>query len=347
MDVGMTTETWAPDGQPGSIKSREEAGLMERRFLDFLELAPRSHKPRTRGLTTILEQGHSNTWIKEMLEIWGEYVDCVKFPISCISMPWRTVEERVKIYRDHKIDAAIDDPMFAIAYYQGKAEQYLRAVRDIGFTHIQIDTHFMSAPENADRARRDEERYFTLAKELGLKLEGEVGQKWEEGDKARAGGGLLNVDAIVAETKRLLAAGCEHVYLESRVIREAIGDYGEREEGARQVREIVEAVGADKVFIEITGQLPFDIRMCHRFWAVRNFGPDVNMGGGELIEEMRYIEGIRRGFTFVKGPSRSTSMLWLKSLAQSGGKAKEGWWREEDYPIDPSLVQRRAYGAKP
>lgn len=312
---------------------------MEKRFLDFLELAPRSKKPRACGLTTVLEQGHSISWVREMLEAWGGYVDCVKFPVTCISMPWRVVEEKVKLYRDFRVDVAIDDPMFAIAYYQGKASQYLRAIRDIGFTHVQIDTNFMAPKEAAQKARQDEIHFFGMARELGLKLEGEVGQKWEEGDRARAGGGLLNVEAIVAETKRLLASACDHVFLESRVIREAIGDYGEREEGTRQIRQIVEAVGSDKMFIEITGQLPFDVRMCHRFWAVRNFGPEVNMGGGELIEEMRYIEGIRRGISFVKGPSRSSSMLWFKSLIKNSGKAAEEWWKE-DYPIDPALVRK-------
>ncbi len=312
---------------------------MERRFLDFLELAPRSQKPRTRGLTTVLEQGHSTTWVRDMLEAWGEYVDYVKFPVTCVFMPWRVIEDKVKLYRDHRVNVAIDDPMFAIAYYQGKAGQYLRTVRDIGFTHIQIDTHFLGAEETIKKAHEDELRYFAMARELGLKLEGEVGQKWEEGDRARAGRGLLNVEAIITETRRLLAAGCEHVFLESRVIREAIGDYGEKEQGTRQIREIVEAVGLEKIFIEITGQLPFDVRMCHRFWAVRNFGPDVNMGGGELIEEIRYIEGVRRGITFVKGPSKSTSMLWLKSLVKNRGKTAEDWWKE-DYPIDPNLAQR-------
>ncbi|MGH8546081.1 MAG: phosphosulfolactate synthase [Gammaproteobacteria bacterium] len=317
---------------------------MERRFLEFLDLAERSQKPRSRGLTAVLEQAQSISVVRDTLDVWSEYIDCVKFPITCVSMPWRAVEERVKLYRDYKVSTAIDDPMFAIAYFQGKTESYLRTVRDLGFTNIQIDTHFMRPNQTDSRADDDERRYFALAQELGLKVEGEVGQKWEEGDRARAGHGRLNVEAIVAEARRLLAAGCVYIYLESRVLREAIGDYGERQEGAQQIRQIVEAIGLDKIFIEITGQLPFDVRMCHRFWAVRNFGPDVNMGGGELIEEMRYIEGIRRGITFVKGPSRGTSMLWLKSLAQSDGHAAEKWW-EEEYIIDPSLVKRSSHGA--
>jgi hypothetical protein len=76
-----------------------------------------------------------------------------------------------------------------------------------------------------------------------------------------------------------------------------------------QVKEIVDAVGLDKIFIEISGQHPFDTKMCHRFWAVKNFGPEVNMGGGESIDEVRFIEGIRRGMTYVIGPSKASPLL--------------------------------------
>jgi len=316
---------------------------MERLFLDFLERAERGKKPRTRGLTTIIEQGLPAPWVRDMLETWGEYVDNVKFAISLNwTMPWRKLEEKVKLYRELGVNVGIDDPTFAIAYYQGKVEQYLRTVRDVGFTHAQIDTHFVDTGQKGSRrADEDELRYIQMARELGLRVEGEVGQKWPEGDRARKKGGLLNVEAIIAEMKRLLEAGCEHVCLESRVIREVIGAYGENEEGTKQIRQIVEAVGQDSVFIEITCQLPFDTRMCHRFWAVRNFGPEVNMGGGEFIEEVRYIEGIRRGVTFVKGPSASTPMLWVKSLARNGGRVAEDWWKKEEYPIESAMVGQR------
>lgn len=314
---------------------------MEKMFLDFLDRAPRSEKPRARGFQTVSEMGYPIPWLREMLDTYAPYIDCAKFAVSpCWTIPGRMIEEKIKLYRDYHISPAIDDPTFAIAYYQGKADQFLRTVREVGFTHVQIDTHFINTgeKESAKKADEDEMKYIALARELGLKVDGEVGQKWEEGDRSRAKGGLLNVKLIIAEMKRLLAAGCEHIYLEARVIREAIGDYGEKEEGTRQIRQIVEAVGQDNVFIEITGQLPFDTRMSHRFWAVRNFGPDVNMGGGEPIEEVRYIEGLRRGITFAKGPSKSSPMLWVKSLAKNGGKASEEWWKE-GYPVDSNIVK--------
>ncbi|MBI2985244.1 MAG: phosphosulfolactate synthase [Deltaproteobacteria bacterium] len=313
---------------------------MERRFLDFLEIAPRSSKPRSRGLTGVNDQGYPTPWLREMLAAYSDHIDGVKFTPTTLPMPWDVIEGRVKAYRDYKVDVKIDDPIFAIAYYQGKADQLLRTLAQIGFTHVQIDTEHVAAGKKGGPARagEDESRYMSLARELGLRVEGEVGKKWKEGDLARAEGGLLNVEAIVSETRRLLSAGCEKVYFESRVLREAIGDYGEKERGGQQVRQVVEGVGLDNIVFEVTWQMPWDTRQCHRFWLVRNFGPDVNIAGAGTIDEVRFIEAIRRGLTFVSGPSKASSKLWIKSLAKGGGKAAEDWWKE-DYPIDPSFAQ--------
>ena len=196
---------------------------------------------------------------------------------------------------------------------------------------MQIDTRFVEpqSPDAAKKADEDEQRYLALARDLGLKVMGEIGQKLPQGDRMRTERDSMNVSAAVSEIKRLLDLGCEYVYLESRMLREVIGEYGEREEGTRQIIEIVEAVGSEKIFIEISGQLPFDTRQCHRFWAVRTFGPEANIGGGGSIEEAGYVEAIRRGMTFVGGPHRTTSSkLWIKSLARHGGKAAAEWWKE-------------------
>ncbi len=264
---------------------------MKRRFLDFIELAPRSQKPRTKGLTTFGDRGYPLDWIRGMLEAYGDYIDVVKFTPTCLLAPWDDIEKKVALYRSHQVGVGSDDPIFAIPYYQGKAEQALRTLREIGFTHVQIDTRHVELENSraVEKADEDEQKYLSLARDLGFKVVGEVGKKWPKGDRMRAGKGSVNIAATIADVQRLLALDCEHVYLESRVIREAIGDYGEREEGTRQIFEIVNAVGIEKIFIEISGQLPFDTRQCHRFWAVRNFGPEVNMGGGGSIEEARTL----------------------------------------------------------
>jgi phosphosulfolactate synthase (CoM biosynthesis protein A) len=312
-----------------------------RRFFDFLELAPRSRKPRIQGLTCIGDEGDPIDWVRGMLEAWGDYVDGVKFVPALLPMPARLVEQRVKLYRDFGMSVALDDPIFAIAYYQGKGEQLLRSAYDMGFTHCQIDTHHVKLDDPARTRQADEDHlaFAALAKDVGLKIWGEVGQKHEEGDTARAGEGQVNVTGIVAEMKRLLASGCERVFLENRVVRHAIGDYGEKEKGTEQIRQIVDEVGPDNVYIEIANQMSLEARNCHRLWAVRTFGPDVNFAGGTTLKEVRFVEAIRRGIIFVPGPSRSTSRLWVKSLAKHGGKAAPDWWTEP-YPIDAGAVAK-------
>jgi phosphosulfolactate synthase (CoM biosynthesis protein A) len=313
----------------------------EKRFFDFLELAPRSEKPRTTGLTSIGDDGDPVPWIRDMLEIWGDYVDSVKFVPALLMMPSRIVEERVKLYRDFNLAVALDDPIFAIGYYLGKVEELLRKAWDMGFTHCQLDTKNirLNDPERERKADEDAIRLAELAEKLGFKTWGEVGQKHQEGDRTRAGGGRLNVDVIVEDMKALLAAGCEKVFLENRVMREAIGDYGEKEAGGDQIKEIVAAVGQEHIYIEIANQMPFEARNCHRFWAVRAFGPDVNFAGGTTLKEVRYVEAIRRGIIFIPGPSRSSSRRWVKSVAKNGGVADPEWWTEP-YPIDQAAAAK-------
>ena len=313
----------------------------QERFFEFLELAPRSKKPRTKGLTCIGDEGDPVPWVRQMLEIWGDYADSVKYVPALLMMPARVVEERNKLYRDFGMSVALDDPIFGIAYYQGKAEELLRSAWDMGFTHCQVDTKTMNTgdPKREAQAEEDQVRLTQLALDIGFKLWGEVGQKHEEGDRARGNqAGSLNVDAIVNDMKELLDSGCEHVFLENRVVRWAIGDYGELDRGDKQVREIVERVGLDNIYIEVSAQMSPEMRNCHRHWAVRSFGPDVNFAGSTTLSELRYVEAIRRGVIFIPGPSKASSRLWVKSLAKGNGKAADDWWTEP-YPIDPEVAK--------
>jgi hypothetical protein len=63
------------------------------------------------------------------------------------------------------------------------------------------------------------------------------------------------------------------------------------------------------------------------------------MGGSEPLDFVPIIESIRRGIMFVKGPSKASSRLWVKSLARGHGHAAAQWW-QEPYPIQPEPARR-------
>lgn len=60
---------------------------MERLFLDFLERAPRSQKPRSRGLTFVGDHAEPISFLREILDAYGEYADTVKLAVSIL---WTT-----------------------------------------------------------------------------------------------------------------------------------------------------------------------------------------------------------------------------------------------------------------
>ena len=64
---------------------------MKTRFLDFVELAPRSQKPRAKGLSTFSAQGTFD-WIRGVLDTYSDYIDVVKFTPVCHLAPGDEME---------------------------------------------------------------------------------------------------------------------------------------------------------------------------------------------------------------------------------------------------------------
>jgi phosphosulfolactate synthase len=296
---------------------------MHDHFLEFLDLPARSAKPRSRGLTIVRDPGFPTDWLRGMLEAYGPLIDMVKCPIAVLTAPRKLMEDNIRLYRDYDVGVAVDDPMFSLAYHLGKVDPFFRALSDLGVTNIQVEV-----PRSHPDGDAEELRFLQLAREHGLRVDGEVGQKYTQGDVTRSPDGFLNVEATIAEAKRQLAQGCERVYFESAVIRSVLGNPATYEKGTQQIRAIVDGIGLDSAIIEINGLLmSFDDAQFTRFWAVKNFGPDVNMGGGEALTDIQFIEAVRRGISFVHGLNENPR-LWVNSIARHGGRAAEDWWRE-------------------
>jgi len=73
---------------------------MEKMFLDFLDRAPRSEKPRARGFQTVSEMGYPIPWLREMLDTYAPYIDCAKFAVSpCWTIPGRMIDGTITSVR--------------------------------------------------------------------------------------------------------------------------------------------------------------------------------------------------------------------------------------------------------
>lgn len=301
---------------------------MGKRFFDFLELAPRSAKPRKSGLTVISDAFTEPCIVKDTLAAFGDYVDLAKITVGSLLADEQVIRKKIELYRKHDVDVEPAGPIFNIAHYQGKEEQLFKALKTYGFTHVEIDTGEEVRFKDGRQDIEEEASYTAMAKDLGLEVVGEVGRKFPQGDRTRSSDGSINVEETIKEIKRFLEAGADKVYWESRVTKAALGDYADNEEGARQILEVANAVGPENILFEVTQMLPYDTRMNLRFWFVRNFGPEVNIANTKL-DEVGILECIRRGIWPVFGGKRtSSSVLWMQSLAKHGGKAPNEWWKQ-------------------
>lgn len=297
-------------------------GRMEHRFAPFLELAARTQKPRSRGITMLGDRGWPASFIEGTLVAYGHAIDIAKISIRHIQQPEDVVREKLNLYKKYDIETQIGGPVIEIARLQGKGRLAIEYLAELGFDSVELASE--AIPTQGDL---DEEAEFTrLCRELGMKVHGEVGKKFPKGDKTRKSARVIDVDETVRQFKNYLDNGAVNVYWEGHVLRMVLGDNGERSEGRPVVKAVADAVGIDNIIFEVPyTYLPYASKRALQALLVYMFGPNVNIGN-VLIEEIAEMEEIRAGI-FPAFGAPSGDHPWIASLAKHGGVAADDWWR--------------------
>jgi phosphosulfolactate synthase len=108
-----------------------------RRMPSFLELPPRTEKPRRAGITHVLDRGLSPLSLESLLITAGQHIDLIK-------LGWGTayvsgaVADKVAICRDAHVAICPGGTLLEIAVQQGKLEPYLEWLRELGIDHIEV-----------------------------------------------------------------------------------------------------------------------------------------------------------------------------------------------------------------
>ncbi len=222
---------------------------------DFLEIPKRDVKPRSRGLTFVLDTGLSTVEVESLLGVAGDLIDMVK-------LGWGTgyvtqnVEKKVSLYQERSVPVILGGTLGEIAEAQGQIDRLVDWVKELGLSHIEISDGTL----DMERSRKLE-----LIERLSddLTVLSEVGSK--------------DPDALVApfrwveEIKEDLNAGAAHVILESRESGTA-GVYrpsGEVRMGL--IEEIEHEIDHNKLVFEAP-------RKAQQTWFINHFGTHVNLG---------------------------------------------------------------------
>ncbi len=293
------------------------------RTFEFLEIASRTSKPRTSGLTTLADFGMGYSCVQSTLEMWHEVVDTVKVSALQITADDTAVRRKIQLYKQWGIDVQVGGPILELARLQGKERETLDRMREMGYDSLEVSAEALPTQHS-----RDEEAGFVdLANEYGFTCHGEVGKKFPQGDRLRRSPTELDVEAAAKEIQMYLDLGCDFVYFEGHLLRAIIGDNAEfGDERGHQIVEMANRVGVDKIVFEVPfTYLSYASKRILQHWLVTTFGPDVNVGNVQL-DEIAELETVRLGMFPVFG-GKGGDHPYIAAAAGHNGRAADNWWK--------------------
>jgi phosphosulfolactate synthase len=222
---------------------------------DFLDVPARSGKPRTEGLTHVIDKGLDLRQIEGLFETAGDYVDIVKLGWGT-SYVTQNVEDKIGLYRSLGVPIVCGGTLFEAAVGRDRLDEYRTWLQQKGFTHVEVSDGTIDLPHV-----RKLELVAELAKDFVVMSE--VGSK--------------NSDVVYAPyqwvewMKDELDAGAWKVITEAR--EGGTAGIFDSSGGMRTelIGEIAMAVGPANVIFEAPTKAA-------QVWFIKQFGPSVNLG---------------------------------------------------------------------
>jgi phosphosulfolactate synthase len=278
----------------------------------FLDLPPRSVKPRSEGLTHVLDKGLSLVALESLVQTAGASIDIVK-------LGWGTsyvsdgVRAKVQLCRRSGIHLSPGGTLLEICEHQGRIDEYVDWLRRLQFTHVEVSNGAfgMSTTRKRELIERLAQDFVVLS-ECGSKnpRADVVAEAWVEemtGDLA-AGASLL-----IAEARE---SGTVGLYLPTGEVR------------ADLVDAIAAALPVDRIIFEAP-------RKDQQAWFIRRLGTQANLGNIPS-DEVIALETLRLGL-------RSDTL----DLLPPGGPRERGSVADPDEAVAVSLGHLRGARAHP
>jgi phosphosulfolactate synthase len=254
---------------------------------DFLDLPARSGKPRSAGLTHVLDKGLPVLDLKSLVGAVAAHVDLWKLGWGTAYLD-PSVEDKIALLREQGISACPGGTLLELAWLQGKQEAFLEWAAGCGFGCVEVS----NGTVEMDRA--DKSALISAAAGRFTVL-GEVGSK----DPAVP----VSPDDWIEQAGADLAAGARWVVTEGRE-GGSVGLY--RPDGSvreQLVEQLVAAIDPDRLIFEAP-------RREQQAWLIRRLGPDVNLGNiatTEILGLETLRLGLRSDTLIMAGSARTFS----------------------------------------
>src|ERR1043166_414079 len=263
----------------------------------FLGVPVRPGKPRSNGLTHVIDKGLNLREIEGLFDTAGDFVDIVK-------LGWGTgyatnnPEKKIALYRHFQTPVVCGGTLFEAVYARDKVDEFKSWLTEYRFSHVEISDGTIEIPrERKLELIADFARDFTVLSEVGSK-DAEVvfaPYEWVEWIKEERAAGAWKV---ITEGREGGTAG---IYRKDGDMRTGLID------------EIAHEVPTDDLIFEAPTK-------ASQAWFVKHFGPNVNLGNIPP-EEVIPLETLRLG---LRGDTLKGVLLGAEGAlaTQTSGRAE-------------------------
>ncbi|MGX1902136.1 phosphosulfolactate synthase [Thermolongibacillus altinsuensis] len=251
--------------------------------MDFLTLPTRAKKNRDYGLTVIADFGTPVGELNHILSDYHSFIDLAKIGIgSAYVTP--NLKRKIELYKEYHIQPYCGGTLFEKAYYQGKINDYLKFLENLGIEWVEVSNGTLDIPL--------EERLELVSQMKNLfHVIGEVGSK--EQSK------VFTNTQWLEEIHALLDAGCEYITTEGRDSGTA-GIY-DRDGTVKKhlIDDFLQYTDVRKIIFEAPTPK-------QQMFFINHIGPNVNLGNVKL-QDIVTLEAQRCGLrseTFFLGETK-------------------------------------------
>jgi len=134
----------------------------------------RTERPRTNGMTMVMDKGLSMRQAEDLLAAGSDYVDFIKlgFGTSVVS---KNLKEKIKLYTDAGMKVYLGGTLLEAFIVRNRFEDYMKCISDLGLNCAEVsDGSITLDHEKKCDIIHKLSREFTVVSEVGSKEEGVI-----------------------------------------------------------------------------------------------------------------------------------------------------------------------------
>lgn len=251
---------------------------MNNRWEGIIEapLKGRNPKPRTSGITMLIDKGLSVQQTQDLLEANADFIDFIKLAFGTTAIyPPQVLAQKIGLGKKHGVAVYPGGTFFEIALWENQTAAYFRKLVELGFEWVEISEGSL----DIDASNRISA--IRTALDSGLNVITEAGKKDPHQQP--------EVTEMIETAESDLREGAAWVIIEGRESGTGIGIFDNE---GRIIKEKLSVLSNSLPLERIIWEAPHKNQQAR---LINDFGPNVNFGNVNPQEVMA-LEALRLGY---------------------------------------------------